>query len=131
MASVTNLDSYFTNLISNLMVLERQPLTRLTEQKDALAIQKGVYTDLQAKFDGLQSALDALRSSQASYSLKSGRKISVTPPANTTVVTATVGSSALAGNYTLSVTQLAKAHVARSSRSPAPTRRLARAGRFC
>jgi flagellar hook-associated protein 2 len=130
MASINGLDSYFTNLISNLMVLERQPVTRMAEQKDALARQKGVYSDLKSKFDGLQDALNALRSTHASYNLKTGRKAAVTPPTGSTVVTATVGAEALAANYTLSVTQLAKAHTARSDVQASSDQDLGKTGKI-
>lgn len=124
MAAVGQLDSYFTSLISNLMVIERQPLTRLTRQKDTLSTQKAIYSDLRTRLDGLQSALDGLRSSQASYALKSGRKASVSPPAGATVLTASVGASALTGNYTVSVETLARAHSARSGQQSSADQQL-------
>ncbi len=58
MALVTGqLDSTYTNLIADLMAVERQPLNKLNTQKQTLAVQKGVYTDLQTKLDSLKSAV--------------------------------------------------------------------------
>jgi flagellar hook-associated protein 2 len=136
MATVSGLDSYFTSLISDLMAIERQPVTRLTKQKDELAIQKAVYSDLKAKLDGLQNAVKALLSSEASYSLSTGRKVAVSgatspsSPTNAAIVTASASSSALAGTYGLEVTQLARAHTVRSDPKAATDQRLELAGSF-
>jgi flagellar capping protein FliD len=58
--TIGQLDASFTNLISNLMVLERQPLTRLTAQRDTLNVKKGIYNDLKSKVDAMQSAIRTL-----------------------------------------------------------------------
>jgi flagellar capping protein FliD len=42
------------------MVLERQPLTRLTAQRDTLNVKKGIYNDLKSKVDAMQSAIRTL-----------------------------------------------------------------------
>jgi flagellar capping protein FliD len=136
MATVGKLDPYFTSLISDLMLLERQPVTRLTKQKDSLTIQKAVYTDLKTKLDGLQNAAKALQSSEASYSLSTGRKAAVsgaTSPASTsaaTVVTTSASSSALAGTYNLEVAQLARAQTVRSDPKAYTDQRLELSGTF-
>jgi flagellar hook-associated protein 2 len=136
MASVGKLDSYFTSLINDLMAIERQPVTRLTQQKDSLAVQKAAYSDLKSRMDNLQSAVKALRSSEATYSLSTGRKTAVTgasspsSPTNATVVTASVSSSALIGTYSLEVTQLARAHTVRGDQKASSDQRLDLAGSF-
>jgi len=109
--SNTTLSSYFTNLINSLMAIERQPLQRLTQQRDTLNVQRGVYLDLQSKLSELKQQLQPLLSSSPFFALQAGRSASVkdTTLPGSTVVTATVGSAAVVGDYRIEVSQLARA----------------------
>ncbi|HEX7557176.1 MAG TPA: flagellar cap protein FliD N-terminal domain-containing protein, partial [Leptolinea sp.] len=116
-SSISNLDSYYQNLINLTLNQEKVPVTNLTKQKDDITLKKSVYTDLKSKFETLKTAIDALRSSQTSYALKAGRSVSVSPATSgTTVATASVASSVSAGTYALTVTKLAKAQEVQSTR---------------
>jgi flagellar hook-associated protein 2 len=116
-SSISTLDTYYQNLINYTLTQEKQPITRLTKQKDDINVKKAVYTDLNTKFNTLQTAINALRSSQGTYALTAGRSVNVSPATSgTTVATATVNSSVSAGTYALSVTTLAKAHQVHSAR---------------
>jgi flagellar hook-associated protein 2 len=116
-SSISTLDSYYQNLINYTLTQEKQPITRLTKQKDEINVKKAVYTDLKSKFDTLQTAIKALRSNQGTYGITPGRSVSVSPATSgTTVATATVSSSVSAGTYSLSVTSLAQAHEVHSTR---------------
>ncbi|RPI97363.1 MAG: hypothetical protein EHM39_09610, partial [Chloroflexi bacterium] len=95
MASVGTLDPYFTNLISQLMTLERQPVQRLSAEKDKLNIQKAVFSDLKTRLDNLHSSVRARRSSEATYALTTGRKVSVSGADGATVASASVSTGAL------------------------------------
>jgi flagellar hook-associated protein 2 len=112
--SVNQLDSSYYSLLSSIMTQERAPVTRLTTQKDSVTLQKAVFSDLKTKMDSLQSAIQALRQSSSLYGLDAGRKASVTPQSGYSVLTATAGSGAMAGNYNIAVTTLARAERARS-----------------
>ena len=118
MALVTGqLDSTFTNLISDMMAIERQPLNKLTTQKQTLAVQKGVYTDLQAKLDSLKSAVQTLNPTDAFFNFSTGRKVAVSSnTTGSTIATAAVSTSAVPGSYTISNVTLAKAHKVMSDR---------------
>jgi flagellar capping protein FliD len=130
-SGIENLDSYYQNLIKYTLTQEKQPLTRYTEQKDSITIKKAAYTDLKSKFDALQNAINQLRSDNASYAMKPGRSVSVSPlTSNTTVATATVSSSASTGTYKLSVTSLATAHEVRSTRQTYSNQALGLTGSF-
>lgn len=110
MATVTALDSYFTSLISSLMEIERQPLERMTTQRDTFNVKRGAYSDLNNKLDSLQDAVKALWSSTATTALTAARSTSITPSdTNTSVLTASASKSAIVGQYDISVTNLAKA----------------------
>jgi flagellar hook-associated protein 2 len=116
MASITGLDSYFTSLISNLMLLERVPLVRMQEQRDSLNLRKAVYTDAEEKLSSLQDLVKTLSSSSYSPVLTAGRSAAVSDqPTGMTVLTASVSDSALTGAYSLHVTNLAAAHRVRSA----------------
>mgnify|MGYP000949468333 FL=1 len=106
----TTLSSYFTNLISNIMSMESQPLDQMEERRDTISLQRAAYVDMQSKIQGLKTALGSLISTNAFYSLNPGRTTSVTnAPTNTTVLSASANSSAVAGTYDIQVTKLAKA----------------------
>jgi len=113
--SATNLDPTFRTIIQQTLEAERQPLKRLTARRDELQVQKGIYTDLGNLLNNLQSALRNLISSQPSYTLGGARSVKVTPSvAGSTVLAASAGSTAAAGQYEVSVTSLARAHRVRS-----------------
>lgn len=130
-SGVENLDSYYQNLVNYTLAQEKIPLTRYTEQKDSITVKKAAYTDLKTKFDALQSAINALRSSNSAYALEPGRTVTVSPlTTGTTVATATVNSSVSAGTYNLSVTSLARAHEVHSTRQTYSNQPLGLTGTF-
>lgn len=115
MTTVTQLDSYFVNLINSLMTIERQPLSRLEEQRNRLNVAVGVYQDARTKLLELQNAVYALRSDNYTSALKESRSISISDrPSGSTVLTATASSSAVVGSYQITDITLAKAHRVRS-----------------
>lgn len=129
--STTNLSATFTNLVTSLMEIERQPLTKLTEKKDTITIQQAVYTDLSKMLTEFQSAVNALDSAEPSYSFSSQRKAIISDvPAGYTVMTASASSKALLGQYQLSVTSLAKEHRVRSDRQTSASDALGYTGSF-
>jgi flagellar capping protein FliD len=130
-SSISTLDTYYQNLINYTLTQEKQPITRLTKQKDDINVKKAVYTDLNAKFSTLQNAINALRSSQATYAMAAGRTATVSPATSgTTVATAIVGSSVSPGTYALSVTTLARAQEVRSTRQTYVDQGLGYSGTF-
>lgn len=107
--SITTLDSIYTSLINYQIQVESAPLTRLTTQKTALETQRAVYADLKTKLDQFRTSTKALLSSDPFYSLKSGRQVSVVPGiTGSTVVSASVSSSAVAASYKIEEIVLAK-----------------------
>jgi flagellar hook-associated protein 2 len=115
MATVTQLDSYFINLINSLMTIERQPLNRLEEQRNKLNAAVGVYQDARTKLLELQNAVYALRSNNYTSALKESRNLSIADrPSGSIVLTATASSSAVVGSYQITDINLAKAHRVRS-----------------
>ena len=115
MTTVNRLDSYFTNLINDLMTLESQPLTRLKSQRDQVNLQTSAYRDVKSKLSDLQDAVYALRSVSYSSALSSSRSVTISDVANGyTVLTASASSSAIVGDYQISNISLAKAHRVRS-----------------
>jgi flagellar capping protein FliD len=107
--STANLDAYFVQQINNIIALDKQPVEKLKYQKDDITVQKGVYTDLKAQLDGFHTQVKALWSTQSTYALGSTLKSSITgAPSGSTVLSATASTGALAGNYAVNVTQLAR-----------------------
>lgn len=98
---ITGLDT--TQIISQLMAIERRGLTRLEEQQRRYDARISAWNDIGAKLAGLRSALDALTGVNplALFSATSS---------NPSVLTATAGSGAQVGSTTLQVTAIAAAH---------------------
>jgi flagellar hook-associated protein 2 len=128
---MSNLDSYYQSLINYTLAQEKVPVTNLTKKKDEITVKKAMYSDLKGKFDTLNSAIQSLRSSDATFALTAGRSVSVSPAVSgTTVASAAVGSSVSAGTYALSVTKLATAHEVRSTRQTYSDQALGMVGTF-
>lgn len=110
MTTIGNLDTYFIQLINNLMEIERQPVERLKKERDTVDQTRAAYGDVSSKLNDLQDSVQALISTDAFYDLTIGRSTSVTgQPADTTILTAQASSSAVPGLYDISVSQLARA----------------------
>lgn len=110
-ASLQNLTPTFQKQIKAIIDSESAPLQRTQTLRDQLDVRRGVYNDVKTNFGALQSAIQALISTQASYGLNLIAKANVTPiVAGTTVLTANITSdSAPSAEYDFSVTRLAKA----------------------
>jgi flagellar capping protein FliD len=111
-ASLLNLAPTFQKTIKAIIEAESTPLKQTQTLRDRLDVRRSVFTDIKSNFDALQSAMQALISTQASFGLNLVSKPSITPTlAGTTVLTASLTSeSTSAGDYDFSVTKLAKAH---------------------
>ena len=110
MGTVGRLDPFFQNLIDATMYQERQPLERLTQQKDSLNVQKNLYDGLQTRLKELQDLAQALVSTDAFYAVKEGRSSSITPFGDNAVLSASTSSSTPVGDYAIHVGNLATAH---------------------
>lgn len=115
--TIGQLDPAFTSLINDLMTIERQPLTRLTQRRDDIQVQKSVYQDLQSRLEQFQEAVRALKSSDPSYSFESGRLAKVS---NTTDGAVMLSASAVAratpARYDIAVADIAREHRVRSDK---------------
>jgi flagellar hook-associated protein 2 len=109
-SSVGQLSSYFTNIINNILTVEKRPLTQLTAVRDTVNVQRGVYADLKSKLEDLQLAARGLQSSDPLFSLAISRTATISnQPSGYTVLSASASSSAGTGTYDISVTRLALA----------------------
>lgn len=110
--SIKNLAPQFQSAIKSIIESESTPLKRVQTQKDSLQVRRGVFTDVKTNFDALQSAIQALISTQSTYGLNQVSKASITPATSgTTVLTVSKTSeNAAVSDYDISVTKLAKAH---------------------
>jgi flagellar hook-associated protein 2 len=110
MTTIGSLDTYFINLINDLMLIERQPVERLKMERSTVDQTRAAFSDADAKLDALQDKVQALISSDVFYDLTAGRSTSViNRPADATIFSATASSGAVPGQYDVSVTRLAKA----------------------
>jgi len=91
-----------TTLITKLMQIEQAPLTRLQNQKATLQAKDYAVKDLQDRLTSLQTLLDELRDGQSV-------RASTVSSSQSSVVTATAGSEAIEGAYSLEVNRLASA----------------------
>jgi len=131
-ASLKNLAPSFQTAIKSIIEAESTPLKQVQAQKDKLDVRRGVYTDLKTNFDALQSAVQALISSQASFGLKLFAKASITPAtAGTTVLSANLtNENTPSADYDFSVTKLARAHSRAMDAVASPDVALNKSGTF-
>lgn len=94
-------------IVAKLMELERIPLTNLATKETNYNAKLTAYGSIKGALSSLQTAAAAL----AAITTFNSKSVTVS---DSTVVTASV-SSAAAGTYTLTVTQLAKFHTLRST----------------
>lgn len=99
-------------IVSKLMALERQPLTRLAAREADYNAKLSAYGSIKGALSSLQTASSSLSSSFGGYAAS---------VSDSTVLAASASSSAAAGTYNLSVTQLAKSHSVRSDTNYAAT----------
>ncbi|WIM06711.1 MAG: flagellar filament capping protein FliD [Candidatus Nitricoxidivorans perseverans] len=103
-----------SGLVSKLMALEQQPLTTLATKEASYQAKLTAFGSLKGALSSLQTAAKTL----ATTTTFTGMSASVS---DTTVLTASAGTTAAAGSYSLSVTQLAKYHAVRSNTNYAAT----------
>jgi len=101
-SSTTNTVIDVTSIVSQLMTVEKQPLTVIANK------QSSFQTKLTA-FGSLKSALSTFQSSVTKLSSISDFQASTATVADTNVATATANASASAGSYMLEVSKLAQA----------------------
>ena len=98
------------NIISQLMSLERIPLNKMATKEASYNAKLTAYGSIKGALSSLETAAKAL----ATDSTISGKSVSVS---DSTVLAASASSTAVAGSYSLSITQLAKSHTVRSNTS--------------
>lgn len=91
------------SLVSQLMSVERQPLTQLNTKESSTKEKISAFGTLKSKLDTLQSTADVLGSANKLSAFKA-------TVADTTLATATATGSAPAGTYSINVIRLATAH---------------------
>ncbi|HNC51516.1 MAG TPA: flagellar filament capping protein FliD [Accumulibacter sp.] len=108
----SNLD--VNSIVSQLMTVEQAPLNLLAKKQAGFQAKISALGSLQGAISGLQTVAGNLVPAAGTTAIQ---KFAVLRSAlsDSTVATASVSSSAVAGTYSLSVTQLAKQHVIRTS----------------
>lgn len=130
--SIAKLTPTFQTAIKAIVEAESSSLKRTQALKDTIDVRRSVYTDIKTNFDGLQSALQALISTQDTYGMNLVSKASVTPgTAGAMVLSATTTSdTAAAADYDIVVTQLAKAQSKSTLLAYSPDVALGKSGTF-
>jgi flagellar hook-associated protein 2 len=104
------------SLVDLSLTSERKPLTTMQAQRDTLQVRKAIYSDISSKISALQSSITALQGLNNVFGQKA---ISVKNSSTTTVASVTTnGSSAVAGEYNLTVNYLAQSHQVGSKQVP-------------
>jgi flagellar hook-associated protein 2 len=98
--SSTNLD--VNSIVSQLMTVERQPITKLNVKEAGYQAKLTAYGSVKGAVASFQSAVQSLSSSSKFQAVKA-------TPSDTTVFAASASSIAVAGTYSLEVTNLAQA----------------------
>ncbi len=92
-----------TSIVSQLMAAERQPLTALTTKQSSYQSKLTAYGTVSSGLSQFRDALATLSSSQKLQSV-------TTTPADATLLSATGGTGAVPGEYSVEIKQLAQAH---------------------
>ena len=102
------------SIIQQIMNVERQPITLLTERQSLIAKQKDAWNDLKSSLDALASKIAPL-----TYSFNFYKKtVEVGDPS---VLTATASTGALNASYEIKITSLARAQIIQSQAYADPT----------
>jgi flagellar capping protein FliD len=125
----------FQTAIKATIDAESAPLNKVQAQKDQITLTRAVYTDVKTNVDALQSAVQALISTQASFNLNMVAKATVTPgTSGNTVMSVTTTDSTAAADYDFSGytgntgIQLAQAESRASTASASSTVALGKSG---
>lgn len=102
----SNLD--VNGIVSKLMSIEAQPLTDLAKKEASYQAQLSAYGSLRGALSSFQSAVSALNNPSKFTSL-------TTSVGDSTVLTASAASTAIAGTHSLQVTTLAQAQAMRTN----------------
>jgi flagellar capping protein FliD len=131
-SSISKLATQFQTAIKTVIEAESAPLNRVKSMQDTLEVRRGVFNDVKTNFDALQSAVQALISTQSSYGLKLVSKPTVTPASSgTTVLTLSKTSETAAiADYDFYVSKLAKANSRATAASSSPDIALNKSGTF-
>lgn len=98
--STSNID--VNSIVSQLMTVERQPITKLTAKEASYQAKLSAYGTVKGAVSSFQSAVQNLSSASQFQSVKA-------TPSDATVLSASASSIAVAGTYSLEVTSLAQA----------------------
>lgn len=96
------------SLVSQLMGLEERSKVKLDKKLSDYKVKLSAVGTLSSALSSFKSAMDKLRSTDAFKSIKA-------TSGDTSVLTATASSTAVAGNYNIEVSQLAKANMLASA----------------
>jgi flagellar hook-associated protein 2 len=102
------------SIVSQLMILERQPVTRLQTQQTKYGNQISALGKIKSAIDALKTAADGMSTTSALYAYKGVL-------ADTTIASATTTSSAVAGSYSIEVERLAGTHKLLSAAAADPS----------
>ena len=131
MSSISGLDPLYENIINDLMVYESQSLLRMEKERDSVNLLRSAYSDLDTILGDLQSQARSLVSTNAFYDFTVGRTPQVTnAPADTTVLSASVDSTSVPGQYDIDVTKLAEAEMLASAEQASIDQALGLSGTF-
>jgi len=97
-----------TNIVSQLMAVERQPLSRLNQQEAQVQAEISAYGSLKGGLTSLQSALAKLKDA-ATF------QATTASSSNTDIFTVSSDTNAVSSTYNVSVNRLAQAHKLGSS----------------
>jgi flagellar hook-associated protein 2 len=112
-----------TSIIQKLMALDQEPVTQMQTQQTNLQNQQSVYTQLSTLMQTLQLSAQSL-SSGSTFGLVDGSS------SNPDVATISTSNGAQAGNYSLTVNQLAQAQMLVSSAQSSSASALGLTGTF-
>lgn len=92
------------SIVSQLMTLERQPLTVLDKKKADYNSQLSAYGTLKSNLSGFQTAAAALKDTNTF-------NVFAATPVDTTLLSATTSSTAIAGTHAITIGALAKSQI--------------------
>jgi len=110
--SSTNLD--VNGIVSQLMAVERRPITKLDTKEAGYQAKLTAYGTIKGALSGFQAAVQSLSGSSKFQAVKA-------TASDTTIFSASASSIAVAGNYSLEITNLAQAQKLVAAGQPSST----------
>jgi flagellar hook-associated protein 2 len=124
-----SISAYFNRVIESILTVERRPLREAEQRRDQITVRRNIFNAVNTRLIDLHNAAKGLLSGMPTYSFNAGRTVTVSGGTEG-ALTASAGSAAAVGRYTIQVTSAAAAHRVNGGQQASTSAALGLAGTF-